>query len=84
MAAKCCVYFDRQPIFPGALLQLILEQHPTKERYQEKVFSGFFRESLESGGALIAIDSNGGKKHSDRHSPLGGPHVLCNSHVKRQ
>lgn len=39
---------------------LIWEQHPIKERYQEKVFSGFFRESLEAGGALIAIESNGG------------------------
>jgi RimJ/RimL family protein N-acetyltransferase len=40
---------------------LIWEQHPIKERYQERVFSGFFRESLQSGGALIAIDSNAGK-----------------------
>ena len=35
---------------------LIWEQHPIKDRYKEEVFKGFFREALESGGALIAID----------------------------
>jgi RimJ/RimL family protein N-acetyltransferase len=40
---------------------LIWEQHPIKDRYQEKVFRGFFRESLEAGGALIAIDANDGQ-----------------------
>ena len=36
---------------------LIWEQHPASDRYQKKVFEGFFREALDSGGALIAIDS---------------------------
>jgi len=36
---------------------LIWEQHPIKDRYKEEVFNGFFREALESGRALIAIDS---------------------------
>jgi N-acetyltransferase len=36
---------------------LIWEQHPMKDRYKEEVFREFFREALESGGALIAIDS---------------------------
>ncbi len=40
---------------------LIWEQHPVKERYQEEVFKGFFREALDSGGALIAIDSKDGQ-----------------------
>ena len=35
---------------------LIWEQHPIKDRWQQDVFRVFFRESLESGGALIAID----------------------------
>jgi len=35
---------------------LIWEQHPASDRYQEDVFTAFFREGLESGGALIAID----------------------------
>src|SRR5437016_56629 len=40
---------------------LIWEQHPIKDRYKEEVFKGFFREALESGGALIAIDSKDGQ-----------------------
>jgi RimJ/RimL family protein N-acetyltransferase len=36
---------------------LIWEQHPIKDRYKEEVFKQFFHEALESGGALIAIDS---------------------------
>jgi len=40
---------------------LIWEQHPIKDRYKEEVFREFFREALESGGALVAIDSNDGQ-----------------------
>jgi RimJ/RimL family protein N-acetyltransferase len=40
---------------------LIWEQHPIKDRYKEEVFKEFFREALESGGALIAIDSRDGR-----------------------
>jgi len=40
---------------------LIWEQHPINDRYKEDVFKGFFREALESGGALIAIDSKDGQ-----------------------
>ena len=40
---------------------LIWEQHPVKDRYKEEVFREFFRESLESGGALIAIDAQAGQ-----------------------
>ncbi len=36
---------------------LIWEQHPVHDRYIEEVFKAFFREALESGGTLIAIDS---------------------------
>jgi len=36
---------------------LIWEQHPAKDRYQEEQFRVFFREALESGGALVAIDT---------------------------
>ena len=35
---------------------LIWEQHPAKERYKREVFEEFFRESIASGGALVAID----------------------------
>ena len=40
---------------------LIWEQHPQRDRYKIDVFAGFFREALESGGALIAIDSKDGR-----------------------
>jgi RimJ/RimL family protein N-acetyltransferase len=40
---------------------LIWEQHPNSDRYQEEVFKTFFREGLESGGALIAIDRKDGR-----------------------
>jgi RimJ/RimL family protein N-acetyltransferase len=40
---------------------LIWEQHPVTDRYKEGVFKDFFRESLQSGGALMVIDSRDGK-----------------------
>ncbi len=40
---------------------LIWEQHPIRDRYKEDVFKGFCRDALESGGALIAIDSKDGQ-----------------------
>ena len=40
---------------------LIWEQHPSNDRYKEEVFKEFFREALESGGALIATDAKDGR-----------------------
>jgi len=40
---------------------LIWAQHPAADRYKEEVFKEFFRGALESGGALIAIDSKDGR-----------------------
>ena len=40
---------------------LIWEQHPSQDRYQEEVFREFFRQGLESGGALLASDLATGK-----------------------
>ena len=40
---------------------LIWEQHPAKDRYQEEQFRVFFHEALESGGALVAIDTKDGR-----------------------
>jgi RimJ/RimL family protein N-acetyltransferase len=51
--------FDR--LYAAASDPLIWEQHPTKDRYKEEVFRTFFREALESGGAMIAIDSKDGR-----------------------
>jgi RimJ/RimL family protein N-acetyltransferase len=48
---------DFHDLYAAASDPLIWEQHPVKDRYKEEVFKEFFRESMESGGALIAIDS---------------------------
>jgi RimJ/RimL family protein N-acetyltransferase len=52
---------DFRDLFAVAADPLIWEQHPCKDRYQEEVFTVFFREALESGGALIAIDIKDGR-----------------------
>ena len=51
---------DFRDLYAVASDPLIWEQHPIKDRYKLEVFRGFFRESLESGGALIAMDSKDG------------------------
>ena len=48
---------DFAQLYAVASDPLIWEQHPMRDRYKEEVFSDFFREALESGGALIAIDA---------------------------
>lgn len=52
---------DFDDLFAVAVDPLIWEQHPVKDRYQKMIFEDFFRESLESGGALIAFDSRVGQ-----------------------
>jgi N-acetyltransferase len=47
---------DWDGLFAVASDPLIWEQHPAHDRYKEEVFREFFRESLESGGALVVID----------------------------
>jgi N-acetyltransferase len=52
---------DFADLFAVACDPLIWEQHPAKDRYKEEVFKVFFREALQSGGALVAIDSKDGR-----------------------
>jgi len=47
---------DFDALYAVASDPLIWEQHPARDRYELTVFQKFFRESLVSGGALIAID----------------------------
>jgi RimJ/RimL family protein N-acetyltransferase len=49
---------DYDSLYAVASDPLIWEQHPDQTRYQPAGFQKFFRESLTSGGALIAIDAN--------------------------
>lgn len=52
---------DFDDLFALAADPLIWEQHPAKDRYQEEHFQTFFRDALESGGTLIAIDTRDGR-----------------------
>src|SRR5947208_7114911 len=52
---------DFDDLFAVAADPLIWEQHPAKDRYQHEHFRIFFREALESGGTLIAIDRRDGR-----------------------
>jgi N-acetyltransferase len=52
---------DFRDLYAVASDPLIWEVHPARDRYKEEVFREFFREALESGGALIASDSKSGK-----------------------
>src|SRR5947209_6729130 len=52
---------DFPDLYSVAADPLIWEQHPNRDRYQEEVFKEFFREALESGGALVAIDTRDGR-----------------------
>jgi RimJ/RimL family protein N-acetyltransferase len=47
---------DFQLLYAVASDPLIWEQHPAKDRWKEDVFRTFFQESLDSGGALLAVD----------------------------
>ena len=51
---------DFRELYAVASDPLIWEQHPNNDRYKEEVFKDFFREALESGGALVALDSKSG------------------------
>jgi N-acetyltransferase len=52
---------DFDELYAVASDPLIWEQHPASDRYKREVFTEFFREGLESDGALIAVDSKDGR-----------------------
>jgi len=52
---------DYDQLYAAASDPLIWEQHPVIDRYKEEIFKDFFRDALESGGALVAIDSKDGR-----------------------
>src|SRR4030095_4324942 len=47
---------DWDELFAVASDSLIWEQHPERDRYKEGVFSIFFKEALESGGAFVVLN----------------------------
>jgi N-acetyltransferase len=52
---------DFDDLYEVASDPLIWEQHPANDRYKAEVFKAFFRDALQSGGALIAIDIKDGR-----------------------
>ncbi len=52
---------DFQDLYAVAADPLIWAQHPARDRDKEEVFKEFFREGLESGGALVAIEARNGQ-----------------------
>lgn len=52
---------DWEALFQVASDPMIWEQHPARDRYKEDVFRAFFREALDSGGALAALDRKMGR-----------------------
>jgi RimJ/RimL family protein N-acetyltransferase len=52
---------DFDDLYAVASDPLIWEQHPARDRHEEAVFKEFFREAMESGGALVAVDSRTGR-----------------------
>jgi RimJ/RimL family protein N-acetyltransferase len=52
---------DYHDLYAVAADPLIWEQHPCNDRWQEEVFQTFFREALESHGALLAVDRKDGR-----------------------
>jgi N-acetyltransferase len=52
---------DWDALFAVAADPLIWAQHPCPDRCKEEVFRDFFRDALESKGALVAVDRKTGK-----------------------
>lgn len=52
---------DYHDLYAVAADPLIWEQHPVNDRYKEQVFEAFFREALDSGGTLIAVETSNNK-----------------------
>ena len=62
---------DFEALYEVAKDPLIWEQHPSRERYKREVYSDFFKDSIESKGALIVIDkSNNSIIGSSRFKPV--------------
>jgi RimJ/RimL family protein N-acetyltransferase len=62
---------DFEDLYAVASDPLIWEQHPARERSQRDGFTTFFREAIESGGTLLAIDARTQKIiGSSRYNPV--------------
>lgn len=63
---------DFDALYDAAKDPLIWEQH-TDDRYKKEIFKTFFRDSMESGGALAIVDrETNGIIGSSRYKPVDG------------
>jgi RimJ/RimL family protein N-acetyltransferase len=83
---------DFASLYEIAADPLVWEQHPSKDRTQEPVFEAWFRDTMDSGGALAAIDLEDGRVigttrfhgyEADRSEVEIGWTVLARSHWGR-
>ena len=65
---------DWEELFAVAADPLIWEVHPARDRYKEEVFKEYFREALESGGALTVVDRKTQKIIGSSRYFWYGPH----------
>lgn len=49
---------DYEDLYNVASDPLIWEQHPEKDRYKRDIFDKFFKGAMDSGGALLALDTS--------------------------
>jgi N-acetyltransferase len=68
---------DFTDLYTVASDPLIWEQHPSNDRYKMEVFEAFFREAMESRGALLATDKQDG-------SVIGSSRFHGHDEVKRE
>jgi RimJ/RimL family protein N-acetyltransferase len=52
---------DFDALYAVARDPLLWEQHPDSDRWREPVFRAFFRDALDSAGALVALDIRDGR-----------------------
>ena len=57
---------DWQELYAVAADPLVWEVHPARDRYKEDRFREYFREGLESGGALVAVERETGRLSAHR------------------
>ena len=56
---------DFEALYEVASDPLIWEQHPEANRHEEPIFRSFFRDALDSGGALSGVSAGRGMRASD-------------------
>jgi RimJ/RimL family protein N-acetyltransferase len=65
---------DFETLYQVAKDPLIWEQHPNNDRFKREVYADFFKDSIESKGALLILDKASNEViGSTRFKPINGP-----------